>query len=106
MTTIKKALNTANIQGLTNQIDKLNSAHELPDSQDSKAKAAEISAKSDAKAIFTLIAQFALAGYAVHKGQSGDFTVSKYGLSRYCKDFAELHDFARLLGVIHPGSTE
>lgn len=51
------------------------------------------------KAIATQIAKLALAGHAVHKGQRGDFIVCKYGLSRYCQDFAELEAFARQLGI-------
>jgi hypothetical protein len=47
------------------------------------------------------IQQLALAGHVVHKGQSGDFLVCKYGMSRYCQDFAELQAFARQLGVNH-----
>lgn len=56
---------------------------------------------SDPKAIATLIAQLALAGHAVHKGRHGDYTVCKYGMSRYCQDAAELAAFAKKLGVIH-----
>ena len=55
----------------------------------------------DGKAIANQIARLALAGHAVHKGQSGDYIVSKYGMTRYCKDFAELAAFARQLGVNH-----
>jgi hypothetical protein len=51
------------------------------------------------KAIATQVAQLAIAGHTVHKGQSGDYLVSKYGMSRYCQDFAELQAFARQLGV-------
>jgi hypothetical protein len=51
------------------------------------------------KAIATQLAQLAIAGHAVHKGQSGDYLVCKYGMSRYCQDFAELQAFARQLGV-------
>ena len=51
------------------------------------------------KAIATQIAHLALAGHAVHKGQSGDYLVSKYGMTRYCQDFAELAAFAQKLGV-------
>lgn len=47
----------------------------------------------------TQIAKLALAGHAVHKGQSGDYLVCKYGMSRYCQDFLELQAFARKLGV-------
>jgi len=46
-----------------------------------------------------LIARLALAGHVVHKGQHGDYTVSKYGMTRYCQDAAELAAFAKLLGV-------
>lgn len=53
----------------------------------------------DGKAITTQIARLALAGHAVHKGQSGDYLVSKYGMTRYCKDFTELAAFAQKLGV-------
>lgn len=56
--------------------------------------------EQNSKAISTQIAKLALAGHAVHKGGIGDFTVCKYGMTRYCKDFAELHAFARQLGVM------
>ena len=49
----------------------------------------------------TQIARMALAGHAVYKGQSGDYLVSKYGMTHYCQDFAELVEFARKLGVNH-----
>jgi len=51
------------------------------------------------KAVATQIARLALAGHVVHKGKRGDYTVCKYGLTRYCKDFVELQAFARQLGV-------
>jgi hypothetical protein len=51
------------------------------------------------KAIATQIARLALAGHAVHKGQNGDYTVCKYGMTRYCANFAELQAFAVQLGV-------
>jgi hypothetical protein len=53
----------------------------------------------DGKAIASQLARLALAGHTVHKGGAGDFTVCKYGMTRYCKDFAELQDFAKQLGV-------
>jgi len=53
----------------------------------------------DGKAIATQLARLALAGHIVHRGDIGDFTVCKYGMTRYCKDFAELQAFARQLGV-------
>lgn len=55
--------------------------------------------ENNSKAISTQIAELALAGRAVHAGGIGDFTVCKYGMTRYCEDFAELQAFARRLGV-------
>ena len=51
------------------------------------------------KAIATQLAQLAIAGHVVHTGQSGDYTVCKYGMTRYCQDFEALQAFARQLGV-------
>ena len=53
----------------------------------------------DSKAIATQIARLALAGHAVHKGQSGDYLVCKFGMTKHCSDFAELAAFAQKLGV-------
>jgi hypothetical protein len=53
----------------------------------------------DGKAIAAQLARLALAGHVVHKGGAGDYTVCKYGMTRYCKDFAELQAFSRQLGV-------
>lgn len=53
----------------------------------------------DGKAIATQLARLALAGHIVHRGDIGDFTVCKYGMTRYCKDFDELEAFARQVGV-------
>lgn len=46
-----------------------------------------------------LIARLTLAGHVVHKGCDGDFTVCKYAMVKYCKDFAELQAVAVKLGV-------
>ena len=51
------------------------------------------------KAIATQLAQLAIAGHVVHKGPCGDYTVCKYGMTRYCQDFEALQDFDRQLGV-------
>ncbi len=50
--------------------------------------------------VTTLCTRLAMAGHHVIKGTKGDFTVCKYGLTRYCADFAELQAFAVKLGVI------
>lgn len=55
----------------------------------------------DSKAVANQIARLALAGHHVIKGNSGDYTVCKYGLTRYCANFAELQAFAVKLGVNH-----
>ena len=47
----------------------------------------------------TLIAQFALAGHVVRRGSCNDYTVSKFGHSRYCQDLSELQEFSVRLGV-------
>jgi len=54
----------------------------------------------DGKAIATAIASLALAGHHVIKGTHGDFTVCKYGMTRYCADFAALVAFARKVGAL------
>ena len=53
----------------------------------------------DGRATANQIARLALAGHVVHKGADGDYIVSKYGMTRYCADFAELQAFALKLGV-------
>jgi predicted transcriptional regulator len=66
-----------------------------PDSKQSTSGAQQTSAK----AVFTQIAELALAGHAVHEIQGGAFMVCKYGMSKFCEDFDELQLFARKLGV-------
>jgi hypothetical protein len=53
----------------------------------------------DGKAIATQLAELAIAGHVVHMLIDGDYLVCKYGMTRYCKNFAELQAFARQLGV-------
>ena len=54
---------------------------------------------ADSSSVAHLIGRLALAGHVVHHGQTGDFTACKYGLSRYCPDFAALQKFAGIVGV-------
>ena len=49
----------------------------------------------------TLIARFILAGHEVHRGDHGDFLVSRWGLSRWCENLAALRAFAVRVGVRH-----
>ena len=53
----------------------------------------------NSKTIANQIARLALAGHHVIKGDSGDYTVCKYGLTRYCANFAELAAFAQKVGA-------
>jgi len=53
----------------------------------------------NSKAIANQIARLALAGHTVIKGIHGDFTVCKFGLARYCADFAALVAFAKQVGA-------
>ena len=53
----------------------------------------------DGKVIATLTAKLALAGHVVHQGQCGDFTVGRWGMSRYCQDADALKAFAIQVGV-------
>jgi hypothetical protein len=53
----------------------------------------------DRKTIANQIARLALAGHHVIKGDSGDYTVCKYGMTRYCANFAELAAFAQKVGA-------
>jgi hypothetical protein len=53
----------------------------------------------DGKAIATQIARLALAGHVVNKGSAGDYSVTKWGQTRYCKDFTALMTFAQKVGA-------
>jgi len=53
----------------------------------------------DGKAIATQIARLALAGHHVIKGDRGDYTCCKFGLTRYCADYAALVAFAKKVGA-------
>ena len=52
-----------------------------------------------AEEIVEQIAKLVQAGHIVYQRRSGDFLVCKYGLSKYCWDFAELQSFSVKLGV-------
>ena len=89
-TTNKKAAGASNTNGLHTDT---NEANFLTDGAIQQAP--------DGNAIANQIARLALAGHTVHKVSTGDFLVSKYGMTRHCNDFAELQAFARQLGVMH-----
>ena len=69
------------------------------DTSEAALKTTHPNLTAEIKATATLIAQFAIAGHVVQKGSTRDFTVCKYGMARYCKDFAELQAFAKQVGV-------
>lgn len=71
-----------------------------PDAANIGATYATIQPSPDCtKAIATLRAKMALAGHAVHQTTDGGFWVSKHDLSYFAKDFEDLQDFAKRLGV-------
>ena len=87
-TPTEKAPGTTNPKGL------------MADSNTADSRSHGATAKAhDGKAIATQIARLALAGHVVHKGQSGDYLVSKFGMTKHCSDFAELAAFAQKVGV-------
>lgn len=51
------------------------------------------------KAQATLIAAFALKGFAVHTLSCGGYLVAKWDLSRHCPDLRALAEFARMVGA-------
>lgn len=53
----------------------------------------------EAKATATLIEKLQAAGHDVHAGKAGDFTVSRWGMSRHCQDFESLQSFAQQVGA-------
>lgn len=52
------------------------------------------------KAVAALIARLEASGHAVQKNRSGDFLISRWGMSRHCLDMESLRDFAKQVGVI------
>lgn len=60
---------------------------------------AAIELACSSKAIATNMARMALAGYAVHQGCVGDFTVCRYDITKYCQNFAALQAFSRKVGA-------
>lgn len=51
------------------------------------------------KAVVTLIAEFAMRGFAVHQLQDGGFFVCNHGQSKYVPDFYALQMFASKVAV-------
>jgi len=61
---------------------------------------AKSTTQTTAPIVGNLIAKMALKGHVVIRGDRGDFTSCAYGLTRYCKDIAELAAFARKVGAV------
>lgn len=70
------------------------------DTADSATSIATLQAR-DRSGVGRQIVALALAGHQVIRGDRNDYIVSKYGMAKYCRDFAELVAFARKLGVNH-----
>lgn len=69
---------------LQNSAEQINTRAEI-----AEAAAAEIAA---------LIARLEASGHAVQKNRSGDFLISRWGMSRHCLDMESLRDFAKQVG--------
>jgi hypothetical protein len=55
---------------------------------------------NEQKVTATLIAKFALQGFAVHRLECGNaFLVCRWNLAQYCPDVAALRAFARRVGL-------
>lgn len=87
ITSIEKPLGATNSKGV---ISDTNSADFLSHGAINQAHGG--------KAIATKIARLALAGQVIHKGNSGDYTVTKWAQTHYCKDFDALAAFAKKAG--------
>lgn len=61
---------------------------------------AALSLLETSKVEATLIAQFALAGHAVHSLTDGGYLVTKWGQSRHCPDLQALESFAKQTGAM------
>ena len=86
MTTNEKAPGAINTEGLaTDTTNDLNFA----------------TGQRHSKAIATQIAEFAIAGHAVHQLADGGFSVTRWDLARRCADFGDLQSLARQMGVSH-----
>jgi hypothetical protein len=87
-TTTQKAAGASNTNGLTTHTN----------GADFRTGGA-INQAHSGNAIANQVAHLQLAGHAVHTGTRGDFTVCKYGMTRYCQNFTELQTFAKQLGI-------
>ena len=61
----------------------------------------EVYTQPNSKVIATNMANFALAGFMLDVGQSGDFTVYRNGRGWYCQDADALSTFAFSLGITY-----
>ena len=90
----RKAPGACNTKGLDNH-----SNATILGATSEQVNVVDFSTKRRAKDTATLIAQFALAGHTVHRGDTGDFLVSRWGASRWCADLDALQAFAVRVGV-------
>jgi hypothetical protein len=61
----------------------------------------EVYTQLNSKVVATNMANFALAGFMLDVGQSGDFTVYRNGRGWYCQDADALSTFAFSLGITY-----
>jgi len=75
------------------------SAHKkAPTSDQASGAFQNLQAESNRVATF-LIAQMGILGHDVIRENNSAFTVHRWGMSRYCENFAALKKFASIVGV-------
>lgn len=52
-----------------------------------------------AKKMATLAAKLALRGFALRECETGGFFVSRWNLTKFCRDQSDVEDFAQTVGV-------
>ena len=92
----RKAPGACNTKGLENHSDAT-----ILGATSEQVNVVDFSTERRAKDTATLIAQFALAGHTVHRSDTGDFLVCRYGHSRWCENLDALRAFAVRVGVRH-----
>lgn len=91
-TPIEKAPEAANFKGLDNSNYNADYRSHGPDTG--------IGGDKKLIPIAALILRMERAGHRVVKGDRGDFTCCKFGLTRYCADHQALAAFARQVGAV------
>ena len=55
--------------------------------------------QDNAKRLATLTAELALRGFVLRECETGGFFVSRWNLTKFCRDQSDVEDFAQTVGV-------